>query len=139
MGENIPFRTLAMDFISALPGDMDTALTVTCKASKRVTIIAGKSTWTAVNWAEALLERLLIADWGIPEGIISDRDPKFISEFWRTLFNKLGTKLLMSTAYHPQTDGQSERTNQTVEIALRFFLSENPGVEGSKSEIPFPP
>jgi hypothetical protein len=70
-----------MDFIMALPGHMDTALSVTCKTSKRVTVIPGKSTWTALNWAEALLERLLIADWGIPESIISDRDPKFMSEF----------------------------------------------------------
>jgi hypothetical protein len=72
------------------------------------------------------LDRLLIADWGIPEGIISDRDLKFVFEFWTTLFKKLRTKLLMSTAYHPQTDGQSERTNQTIEIALRYFLTENP-------------
>ena len=60
--------------------------------------------------------------------IISDRDKKFLSAFWSALFEKLGVRLLYSTAYHPQTDGQSERTNQTVEIALRFYIAtlENP-------------
>src|SRR5205814_1929532 len=55
--------------------------------------------------------------------IISDRDPKFLSEFWKSLFAKAGTKLLLSKAYHPQTDGQSERTNQMVEVALRYYVS----------------
>jgi hypothetical protein len=54
MSDEIPFRTLTMDFILALPEEMDTALTVICKASKRVTIIPGKSTGKAFNWAEAL-------------------------------------------------------------------------------------
>ena len=45
------------------------------------------------------------------------------------MFDRLGTKLLMSTAYHPQTDGLSERTNQTIEIALRFLISENPDID----------
>lgn len=65
-------------------------------------------------------------DWGIPRAIISDRDPKFMSSFWRKLFQLLDTKLLVSTAYHPQTDGSSECTNQTVELALRYYLSSNP-------------
>nr|GFB62581.1 reverse transcriptase domain-containing protein [Tanacetum cinerariifolium] len=56
---------------------------------------------------------------GIPISIISDRDPKFASNFWRSLQNTLGTRLDMSTAYHPETDGQSERTIQTLEDMLR--------------------
>ena len=62
-------------------------------------------------------------DWGLPVAIISDRDSKFMSSFWRAIFQQLQTSLATSTAYHPQSDGQSERTNQTVEIALRFHLS----------------
>ena len=61
--------------------------------------------------------------WGIPCGIISDRDAKFMSALWRAIFDKLGTSLLTATAYHPQSDGQSERTNQTVEIAIRFYVT----------------
>ena len=61
--------------------------------------------------------------------IISDRDTKFLSSFWRSIFEKLGVQLLTSTAYHPQTDKQSERTNQSVEIGLQYFLTENPDEE----------
>ncbi|GJV18570.1 putative reverse transcriptase domain-containing protein [Tanacetum coccineum] len=56
---------------------------------------------------------------GIPVSIICDRDPRFASHFWRSLQKALGTNLDMSTAYHPQTDGQSERTIQTLEDMLR--------------------
>nr|GFB55974.1 transposon Ty3-I Gag-Pol polyprotein [Tanacetum cinerariifolium] len=56
---------------------------------------------------------------GIPVSIISDRDPRFASNFWRSLQNALGTSLDMSTAYHPETNGQSERTIQTLEDMLR--------------------
>ncbi|GJY59783.1 putative reverse transcriptase domain-containing protein [Tanacetum coccineum] len=56
---------------------------------------------------------------GVPVSIICDRDPRFASNFWRSLQNALGTNLDMSTAYHPQTDGQSERTIQTLEDMLR--------------------
>ena len=59
-------------------------------------------------------------DWGFPPAIISDYDAKFPSEFWKKLFDKAGTKILTSTAYHLETDGQSEQTNQTIEIALRY-------------------
>ncbi|MCO6517297.1 MAG: DDE-type integrase/transposase/recombinase, partial [Snodgrassella sp.] len=56
---------------------------------------------------------------GVPISIISDRDSRFTSHFWKSLQKALGTKLDMSTAYHPQTDGQSERTIQTLEDMLR--------------------
>ncbi|GJT68154.1 putative reverse transcriptase domain-containing protein [Tanacetum coccineum] len=61
----------------------------------------------------------ILARHGIPISIISDRDSRFISRFWQTMQNALGTKLDMSTAYHPQTDGQSERTIQTLEDMLK--------------------
>ncbi|KAJ9511547.1 hypothetical protein QJQ45_003577 [Haematococcus lacustris] len=60
---------------------------------------------------------------GLPEAIVSDRDPKFTSDFWTSLFHLTGTRLLMSSAYHPQTDGQSERANRTVEDMLRPYLN----------------
>ncbi|GJR70718.1 reverse transcriptase domain-containing protein [Tanacetum coccineum] len=56
---------------------------------------------------------------GVPVSIICDHDPRFASNFWRSLQNALGTNLDISTAYHPQTDGQSERTIQTLEDMLR--------------------
>lgn len=63
---------------------------------------------------------------GLPEVIISDRDPRFTSAFWTELFRLVGTKLRMSTAYHPQTDGQSEVTIRTLENFLRPYLEDRP-------------
>jgi len=59
---------------------------------------------------------------GVPVSIVSDRDPRFTSRFWDKLQSAMGTKLNFSTAYHPQTDGQSERTIQTLEDMLRLCL-----------------
>lgn len=97
-------------------------MTITCKTSKAKLFIAGKSTEDAVAWAKKLISTLLTANWGIPRQIISDRDRKFLAQMWRTIFHEMNTSLLYSTAYHPQTDGQSERTNQTTEIKLRYLL-----------------
>ena len=126
---NVPFHTIAMDFVVALPGKYDAMLTVTCKYSRRLLLIPGLTTYKAEQWSDLLLDRLLLCDWGLPRAIISDRDPKFLSDFWKAMFAKLGTELLFSSAYHPQTDGLSERSNQTVEIALRYLISEYPEVE----------
>ncbi|KAE9597601.1 putative nucleotidyltransferase, Ribonuclease H [Lupinus albus] len=64
---------------------------------------------------------------GIPSSIISDRDPRFTSNFWTSLQSALGTKLKLSSAYHPQTDGQSERTIQSLEDLLRACVLEQSG------------
>lgn len=94
-----------------------------CKFSKAKILIPGRDDYSAADWAIFLLSYLRLCNWGIPRATISDRYSKFRSELWKTLFQVLGTKLLTSTAYHPQTEGLSERTNQTVEIALRFLVT----------------
>ena len=58
---------------------------------------------------------------GLPENIVSDRDPRFTSAFWTSLFELLGTKLRMSTAAHPETDGQTKRVNRVLEDVLRSY------------------
>ena len=60
---------------------------------------------------------------GLLKVIISDRDPKFTSKFWQSVFKHLGTKTAMSIAFHPQTDGQTERMNRTLEEMLRIYTS----------------
>ena len=62
---------------------------------------------------------------GLPDDIVLDRDPKFTGHFWRALFKHVGVKLSVSTAYHPQSDGQTERDNRTLESIIRNFVSTN--------------
>lgn len=101
---------------------------VTCKFLKQVILVESADTWSAEQWALAFLKQLDLIDWGLSGKLITNQDLKFLSKFWAELFAKLGVKLLHSMAYHPQTDGSSKCTNQTVEIALRFFVYvlENP-------------
>ena len=63
---------------------------------------------------------------GMPEYIVSDRDPVFTSRFWQALVRRTGVVLNMSTTYHPETDGQTERVNQQVDCFLRCFISAHP-------------
>ena len=122
-----PFHTLTIDFIVALPRSVpdryDCALTLTDKFTKAISIIPGISTYNGAQWAVLLLDRLHLMLWGIPQAIISDRDAKFVGELWSTILDRLGVKLLFTTAWHPSADGMSERTNQTIEIALRYLLA----------------
>ena len=74
----------------------------------------------------------IISEHGLPRAIISDRDPKFTSEIWKSLFKIMGSKLAMSTAYHPQTDGLAERMIMTLEDMIRRYCSF--GIEYKDSE-----
>ncbi|GJY79105.1 reverse transcriptase domain-containing protein [Tanacetum coccineum] len=69
-----------------------------------------------------MYQKEVVTRHGIPVSIICDNDLRFASNFWRSLQKALGTKLDMSTAYHPQTDGQSERTIQTLKDMLRAYV-----------------
>ena len=70
-----------------------------------------------------IIDRLLIANWRISLAIILNRDSKFMLNFWQTFFRKLNVSLLISTVYHFQTNEQSERSNQTVKIAIKFLIA----------------
>ena len=122
---SIPFHTITLNFILALSlstEDWDTIMSVTDKFIKRVTMILGRKNFKVKDWAFRLLERLDTIDWGYLKVIITDRNRKFLSELWKAIFERLNVRLLYSTSYHPQTDEASERTNQTAEIALRYYI-----------------
>lgn len=127
------FFILTLNFILALPlikKGYNALISVTCKFSKRVTLIEGKDIWMVKEWAYVFLSRLDLIDWGLLGELISNRDCKFLSNFWTALFKKLKVKLLYNLAYHPQMDRSSMKTNYIIEIGLRFFVHilDNPGL-----------
>ena len=139
---SIPFYTITIDFIVTLPTTIegyDSLLIITDKALKRVLLLPGKTTYTAVDQVNVVLPALIGYRQGIPVAIISNRDAKFISSFQRSLFQVLGIELLTSTAYYPQTNGQSERTNQTVEITLRYYTSSKLTDKAGNDQTPILP
>ena len=119
-----------MDFIVKLPLSKDTItdtkydsiLVVVDRLTKYAHFIPWKEKRNAKNLAKVILKEI-IANHGIPQKIISDRDKLFTSKFWNTWTRQLGTKIKLSTAYHPQTDGQTKQTNQTLEQYLRHYIN----------------
>eukprot|EP00253_Pinus_taeda_P008729 PITA_08729 len=122
------WETITMDFITGLPKSKknnDSIMVVVDKLSKSAHFIPVQSTYRAAQIANIFMQNIFKLH-GLPKVIISDRDVKFTSAFWRTLFEGLGTQLSFSTAYHPQTDGQTERVNQVVEDMLRSSVMQQP-------------
>jgi hypothetical protein len=89
--------------------------------TKQAIFVRINETITAQQLANVFIDHVY-SKHGLPQVLVSDRDPRFNSTFWRTLFTALGTKLNLSTAYHPQTDGQTERTHRTIEQILRAYV-----------------
>ena len=119
-----PWTHIAMDLITHLPrtkDDHDAIAVFVDRFSKAAHFVACKTTCTAEDLADIFFKNVS-RHHGTPISIVSDRDVRFCSRFWTHLFKRLGTRLDMSTAYHQQTDGQSERTIQTLEQYLRVFV-----------------
>jgi hypothetical protein len=113
-----------MDLITKLPQTTrgnDAIIVFVDKFSKMVHYAATTTTCTAVEVARIFFDTVVKIH-GVPKHIISDRDPRFTSKFWKQLWSLLGTELKMSTSHHPQTDGQTERSNRTLEDILRHYV-----------------
>jgi hypothetical protein len=123
-----PWEDIAMDFVTGLPPSKDPATGIEYNAimvnidrfTKGAEMIPFRNDYTAEQLGWILLDRL-VRHHGIPKSIISDRDKLFTSNYWATLLAAIGTKRRLSTAYHPQTDGQTERTNRTMKTYLRIY------------------
>nr|GFA18779.1 putative reverse transcriptase domain-containing protein [Tanacetum cinerariifolium] len=115
------YDNITMDFVTKLPKSSqryDTIWVVVDRLTKSTIFAPIRETDPMDKLARIYLKEVVTRH-GIPVSIISDRDPRFASNFWRSLQNVLGTRLDISTAYHLETDGQSEMTIQTLEEMLR--------------------
>lgn len=118
--------SVAIDFIGPLPEDCgyDMLVTMTDRLNSDIRLVPCKSNITAEHFATLFFDNWFCEN-GLPREIISDRDKIFLSKFWRSLHKLTGIKLKMSSAYHPETDGSSERTNKTVNQCLRYYVDRN--------------
>jgi hypothetical protein len=110
-----------MDFVVGLPRTAqgkDAIWVVVDRLTKLAHFIPMKMTNSAEELVPLYMKEVLRLR-GVPKSIVSDRDSKFVSKFWQSLHNALGTKLSLSVTFHPQIDGQSERTIQALEDMLR--------------------
>ena len=114
-----------MDFVVRLPlskNKQDSIVVFVDKLTKRVVLRPCSTESTAEDIAAIYLDSV-VREHGLSKAIISDRDPKFTSKFWKAFTSKLNIKLKMSTAFHPQTDGQTERANRVVQDCLRSYVN----------------
>jgi hypothetical protein len=122
------WETISMDFITGLPKSTkknDAIMVVVDKRSKSSHFIPVKSTCKAIDIANIFMKEIFKLH-GMPKEIVSDKDTKFTSNFWKSLMVSFETKLLFITAYYPQTNGQTERVNQIVEDMLRMHVMDQP-------------
>ena len=115
---------ITMDFVVGLPNSprgCNAIWVIVDRLTKSAHFLPVKTTYSLSKYANLYIAEIIRLH-GMPVSIVSDRDPRFVSKFWKSLQRAFGTELNFSTAFHPQTDGQSERTIQTLEDMLRLCV-----------------
>ena len=122
-----PWSHIALDFVTGLPPSKGNSviLTIVDRFSKSVHFVALPKLPTALETADLLVHHVVRLH-GIPLDIVSDRGPQFISEVWKSFCQALGASVSLTSGYHPQSNGQTERANQDLEAALRCVAAKNP-------------
>jgi hypothetical protein len=122
-----PWQDISMDFITPLPvsDSNDTILVVSCRLTKQRHFVAcsGKDHGTTAERTAELVIQHIVKLHGLPDTIVSDRGPQFVSEFWKHLCRILRIEAKLSTAFHPETDGQTEVENRELERYLRAYVA----------------
>uniref|UniRef100_A0AAV1USB5 Integrase catalytic domain-containing protein n=1 Tax=Peronospora matthiolae TaxID=2874970 RepID=A0AAV1USB5_9STRA len=119
---------MSMNFVFGLPRDVagNTGIVVFVdRLSKMAHLAAVPDSIDGEGTAKLFMDRVF-RQHGLPVAIVSDRDPRFTGKFWKSVFKVLGTRLDMSTADHPQTDGQTERVNRVINDILRSICADTP-------------
>jgi hypothetical protein len=122
------WEDISMDFIVGLSRTAkgyDSIWVIVDQLTKITHFLSVKTYYPVLTYAELYIARILSLH-GVPKTIVSDRGPQFVSKFWEELHKSLGTKLLHSSAYHPQISGQTERVNQILGDMLRACVLEFP-------------
>ena len=118
-----------MDFVTHFPRTQqkhDAVWVIVDRLTKSVHFLAVRMTFALEIFCRLYIRKIVWLH-GVPVSIVSDRDPRFTSHFWKSFRKAMGTRLTMSTAFHPQTDGQSERTIQVLEDMLRACVLDHKG------------
>ncbi|MCO5612466.1 hypothetical protein L7F22_066733 [Adiantum nelumboides] len=121
------WESISMDFIIRLAttrGGYDSIFVVVDRLTKQAHFFPVKIIDSSLTIARLFVKEIFRLH-GMPKSIVSDRDSKFTSHFWRATFESIGTQLCMSTTFHPQTDGETERVNRILEDMLRMYVNEN--------------
>ena len=123
-----PWDSVSMDYVVALPkteGGYDAVLVLVDRLTKMVHLAATTTPVTAEQTARLFFDNVVRLH-GVPKSVVSDRGPQFGSKFWNALGELVSMRVNLSTAYHPQSDGQTERMNRTLGDMLRNFAGMNP-------------
>ena len=121
---NRPWASISTDFITDLPNieGFNSVLVVVDRFTKMASFIPCSKAISGMETTGLLLTNIVRLH-GLPDDIISNRGSQFMSRFWKRLFQTLGTSTKILTAFHPETDGQTERVNQILEKYLRYMIS----------------